>query len=383
MAEERESSADSFTSANEGTPLIWRAVGKPSLPSPASSSPSPSSPSFLAKLNALVLRAIDACNPCVSRRPWRLFEICDLWLFPPFLRRRCQAMLTAEWTHRLPLLQSASPAELAAEVILGALDEIDGADADGDGEGLTVVDFCSGGGGPVPVIERLVNQKRAQRKQQPIPFRLTDISPHIDAWMAAAAQSSHLSFVPQSVDATDPPPAVISTTNNSPSDPEYTSGTRVFRLYCLAFHHFPDDLARRTLVSTLGTADGFAILELQDRRLLSLLMMALDFGLVLLVTPFWFWNDPLQLLFTYLLPVLPAVLSFDGAVSALRTRTFGEVVRLVEAGREGEAGVVGEVGTLERWGWRFRGGRELHTWPIGYFNYVVGTRVQGGGGGGL
>lgn len=55
-------------------------------------------------------------------------------------------MLAAEWTHRLPIIQQSSPADMAASLIVKALDEI----ADGASSKITVVDFCSGGGGMHP-----------------------------------------------------------------------------------------------------------------------------------------------------------------------------------------------------------------------------------------
>jgi hypothetical protein len=234
-----------------------------------------------------------------------------------------------------------------------------------------------------------VNSKRLEKNQKPVPFLLTDIKPHISSWMAASSKSDHLSFIPQSVDATNPPTAVTSTsatatataTATDPSD--FFSSTRIFRLYSLAFHHFPDPLARSVLASTLATADGFAILELQDRRLASLLLMLLVPWLVFAASLFWFWYDPLHLLLTYVLPVLPLLVAFDGAVSALRTREFSEVVALIDdvltAGDGGEGECVreedGGSGMVVRRGeWVFEGGRELHTWPIGYMNWVVGYK---------
>lgn len=59
--------------------------------------------------------------------------------------------------------------------------------------------------GPVPVIEKLVNQRRRQRGLRQIPFRLSDIHPNLDAWIELASHSANLTFVPQSVDATNPP----------------------------------------------------------------------------------------------------------------------------------------------------------------------------------
>lgn len=55
----------------------------------------------------------------------------------------CQAMLTAQWTHRLPVIQAVSPAEMAADVIQRALGGIE----DIEDEEYTIIDFCSGAGG--------------------------------------------------------------------------------------------------------------------------------------------------------------------------------------------------------------------------------------------
>lgn len=62
---------------------------------------------------------------------------------PSFIRSRAQATLTAAWVHKLPLLQKASPAELAANLIIRTLDEM----PDLDNIKLSLVDFCSGAGG--------------------------------------------------------------------------------------------------------------------------------------------------------------------------------------------------------------------------------------------
>jgi len=174
---------------------------------------------------------------------------------PPFLRRRCQSMLAAQWTHRIPLLQQVSPAEIAANLVIEALEKMEMEDS----SKLTVVDFCSGGGGPTPVIEKLVNAKRAKRGRKAISFVLTDLHPHLDEWMVASARSPHLSFIPQPVDATNPPASAMNATSNT-SNPssDFSSPSRVFRLYCLSFHHFDDKLAQKTMASTLDTSDGFA-----------------------------------------------------------------------------------------------------------------------------
>lgn len=181
-------------------------------------------------------------------------------------------MLTAQWSYRVPILQQRAPAELAAQLIEDALDKLETALP--KYETITVVDFCSGGGGPTPTIEKLVNWRRSRRGLKPIDFLMSDLHPHLDDWIESSQYSGHLSFIPQPVDASDPPMAAISD-RCRPSE-GFSQDSRIFRLYCLSFHHFDDDLAMKVLSSTMDTADGFAIVELQDRRIFSLILMALQ-----------------------------------------------------------------------------------------------------------
>lgn len=81
---------------------------------------------------------------------------------------------------------------------------------------------------------------------------------------------------------------------------------------------------------------------------------------------YYFWGDWVHLFFTYVVPVVPFVVVFDGLVSCLRTRTRGEVLRLMD-----------EVeGVDEGWrvGWRFESGRGVHTWPGGEVSWFVGVK---------
>lgn len=69
-------------------------------------------------------------------------------------------------------------------------------------------------------------------------------------------------------------------------------------------------------------------------------------------------------------------MSFDGAVSCLRTRTFEEVLALIKGSKENgpERGAV----AVEDKVWKIRGGKAMHTYPIGYLGFIVGTRVYSG-----
>ena len=73
----------------------------------------------------------------------------------------------------------------------------------------------------------------------------------------------------------------------------------------------------------------------------------------------WKLRSPTFLLFTYILPILPFVLMFDGFVSVLRTRTPNEVEAILRRCR---------ADTSE---WEMHSGRETYLWPCGYVNWIV------------
>ena len=87
------------------------------------------------------------------------------------------------------------------------------------------------------------------------------------------------------------------------------------------------------------------------------------FGLaILFVAPWaaWKWRSPMTLVFTYLVPVLPFVLVFDGYVSSLRSRTPDEVeVLLRTCGADGAEN------------WVLRSGKATHMWPFGLVHWMV------------
>jgi hypothetical protein len=311
----------------------------------------------------------------------------------PFLIKQCaQNTLTKHWTQRIPLLQQQSPAELAAAVIHDVFRAIE---SEGKDE-WKVVDFCSGSGGPIPHIEKHVNALRSRETaagggggggRPPIAFYLSDLYPNIDAWLEPSSYSANLSFIPNPVDATDPPFAAIS--SSTPGDKEVAfnagyehDGRKVMRTFCLAFHHFDDEGALRVLKSTMETSDAMVIFELQERAIGSCLLMCLEFFLVYLMSIFWFPDDVLHLVLVYGLPVLPSLHAFDGLVSCLRTRTFGEFVVLLDQALGDKRGVVGEseslYGVVRRGDWVFTSRRVLHTWPLGYMNATVGMKVKPG-----
>ncbi|PBP21903.1 hypothetical protein BUE80_DR007329 [Diplocarpon rosae] len=298
------------------------------------------------------------------------YEINDQAWFPQYLREKVQSCLTLCWTFRVPILQKASPAQLVASTLYRTLNK--------DVKNYTYVDFCAGAGGPTPFIEKDLNtqlysrtlpsphtpstndtkkeltprsQKASAPEDRAVQFILTDLHPHIPDWTDASKHSDNLTFVSDPVDAA-----------NAPSSLNGTDGRKIFRLYNLAFHHFDDKLAMAILKNTLETADGFGIFELQERTVSSLLTMVAMGLLMFCITPFYFWRSPGHLFFTYIIPIIPFVLVFDGYVSSLRTRSAEEVQALMR-----ECGASCD-------GWTVKSGQEQHTFPTGYMTWVIGVK---------
>ena len=272
---------------------------------------------------------------------------------------------------RVPILQNASPASLVADVLRREVLEKNGQQSSSAPTWI-MIDFCAGGGGPTPSIERILNTSQQGTKAAPTQFVLTDLHPHVEEWAVAAAASQHVRYAAQPVDASAADPkAILNEAFGAVSPTKSTAspadGARVCRLFSLAFHHFDDPLAREILKNSVETSDGFGIFELQDRSL-SAFVTTLVFGLgVLLTAPYyaWRWRSPMTLVFTYLIPILPFVLLFDGWMSMLRTRTPDEVEALLRT-----CG----ASTADTDAWELRSGEVRHLWPCGYMKWIVCTK---------
>lgn len=297
---------------------------------------------------------------------------------PNALRKRVQSTLAAQWVIRVPVLQRQAPAELAASVIQTLLKS-----SELSTTRISAVDFCSGGGGPTPVIERIVNASRRANGQQPIDFYLSDLHPHLEDWIALADSSVHLHFIPQSIDAARPLPRRLNMEPHSKQPRGARDGEKMFRLFFASFHHFNDKLAKEILASSLEESEGFAIVELVDRRVSSMLTNFEEAFVVMLLPLIYFIHDPIHLFFTYVIPILPFVLVWDGLISSLRVRTFDELMQLIDSatGRTNTEMRAwwrrrhpNEHRAVDRAGWRFEGGRYLHTIPNGHLAWFIGYR---------
>lgn len=172
-----------------------------------------------------------------------------------------------------------------------------------------VLDLCSGGGGPVPSL-----QKRLAADGCEVRFTLTDKFPNRPAFEHALRHSrGAVDFSDEAVDATAVPP--------------YLSG---FRTLFASFHHFRPATARRILQDAVDQRRPIAVFEITVRNVFVALGSLFLAFLVLLATPFirpFRWS---RLFWTYVVPIMPFFVAWDGSVSCLRTYSIQELQALVD-----------------------------------------------------
>jgi hypothetical protein len=163
-----------------------------------------------------------------------------------------------------------------------------------------IVDMCSGGGGPwLDLSPRLQRNGQAGSLQ----ILLTDKYPNLGAFQSASAASqNHIAFHSAPVDAANVPP-----------------GLHGVRTMFTSFHHFRPEEARAVLQNAVDAKQGIGIFEVTRRAPSTIALMLLWAILPFLFTP---WIRPFRwsrLFYTYVIPIIPLVLLFDGVVSCLRT----------------------------------------------------------------
>ncbi len=154
-----------------------------------------------------------------------------------------------------------------------------------------------------------------------IHFTLTDRYPNLAAFKEAVEQApDSISFVAEPVDAL--------------AIPAHLAGVRTM---FNAFHHFRPAEAIAVLRDAAQSNRPIAIFEIPDRRLRTLLPLLLFAPVIaLLVTPFIRPFRVQRLLWTYVVPLVPLIVWWDGVVSQLRAYTTQEFDQLASA-----VGVVG------------------------------------------
>ncbi len=218
-------------------------------------------------------------------RRQRWFEIHDQPWFPGFLRDLTTEALEAVWN------ESHTYRPIAAKL----------REAVAQSGAEQVVDLCSGGGGPWLGLYDEVADGR------PLRVWLTDLYPN--AQLSGKRLPDGLSVVAEPVDARSVP-------------------LRGFRTIFSSFHHFDPASARAMLGDAFRRHEGIAVFEGARRSWHTLALVA---GVPLVALQCAARARPVRrrrILWTWLIPVVPAVLWFDGVLSCLRSYSMDDLREL-------------------------------------------------------
>jgi hypothetical protein len=177
----------------------------------------------------------------------------------------------------------------------------------------SIVDMCSGGGGPWLDLCRELRCRDDGRDSARLQVWLTDKYPNLEAFQSVSASSDHhITFYPEPVDAMKVPGAL-----------------KGLRTMFTSFHHFPPEDARAILQNAVDAGESIGIFEATRRAPSTIGLIFAGILLMFVHTPRirpFRWS---RLLWTYLIPIIPLVLLFDGVVSCLRTYQPQELREIV------------------------------------------------------
>jgi hypothetical protein len=178
--------------------------------------------------------------------------------------------------------------------------------------GREVLDLASGAAGPTEDL--LLGLCKAGI--EPPAFCLSDIFPmKEDFRLAALANPHHISCIEEPIDALSVPPPY----------------GRDLRQMVSAFHHFPPEQARMILRDAIERSRGICILEPFERnpRHLALALLGIFPALIApLLARRWRLS---HFIASWIIPIIPLMLVFDGIVSVLRIYTRDEIDEMIAA----------------------------------------------------
>jgi hypothetical protein len=257
----------------------------------------------------------------------QLFEFEDFRWFPGIFRDGITRLIQV--LHRMM-----GTAELLSDLILMARKK-HGFDQ--------IVDVGSGAGGAMPEVCRIIN---ANKQEKALKVLLTDLYPE-ESYIKQVKSLNlpNLAYHENPVDALD--------MENSPGG---------LKTMINSFHHMPPEKAREILHSAASSKQPLFIYELTENKIptlawwvflpVSLVIMII---MVLFMTPFVRPLTWKQLLFTYLIPIIPLAYAWDGQASNVRTYTIKDFGQLLKGIKEDN--YVWEIAPAKK-----RNGKEL-----GYF----------------
>ncbi len=173
-----------------------------------------------------------------------------------------------------------------------------------------IVDLCSGGSGPL-----LKFYKQFQKENFKIQITFTDKFPNIETINKIYPFSEDISYVKESIDAADLPPSL-----------------KGMRTLFTSFHHFSPAQAKMILQNAVDQQCPIGVFEFTERNYFNLILSPILTPLLMLITtPFIKPRTFSRIFWTYLIPVVPILDTWDGFVSNIRTYNLKELGNLVES----------------------------------------------------
>ena len=176
-----------------------------------------------------------------------------------------------------------------------------------------LVDLCSGSGGPMLAVYR---ELRNEPELKDIKLTLTDLFPNDKLANTINLQDGkNLSYRLSPLDAT-----------------KVDAEVKGIRTMISSFHHMPPPIAKGILKNAQESGQPICIFEISDNAFpiwANFLALPINFVMCLFVTPLVRPMSWQQLVFTYLIPILPLAFAWDGAVSNARTYTLNDLDELI------------------------------------------------------
>ncbi|MBL4865653.1 MAG: hypothetical protein JKY67_04675 [Pseudomonadales bacterium] len=192
--------------------------------------------------------------------------------------------------------------DVTVDILVDSLNEL---------EATQIVDMCSGGGGPWPSLIDEVASKADIAPQ----VLLTDLYPNTTAFEKIEKESA----------------GKIKGYSHSASAFDIPGELKGFRTIFTGFHHFKPEHARKILEDAVAKNRGIGIFEAQERSLLMVATIPIGiFFAGLVFTPFVGNLSFKRLFFTYVIPLCPLVMAWDGFASCLRTYSIEELKELTQ-----------------------------------------------------
>ena len=232
----------------------------------------------------------------------QLFEFEDLGWFPQSIRRSMTNLIAV-------LHKMVGTKDVIADLIAPVVEEH---------AAKRIVDLGSGSGGIMPEVLKTL---RSEYGLKDVELILTDLYPNqdmVNQWTQAGDQQ--IAYHPEPIEATD-----------------LACAPKGIKTMINCFHHMRPMKAKKILQTAKEEGETIIIYEMGENNLpLVLWWILLPVSLLILVIMVFFmtpWVRPLswqQLVFTYLIPVIPICYAWDGQVSVPRMYTMKDLDLLLE-----------------------------------------------------